>query len=257
MYANSPTIESAQDGPHRRLSEVVERHRAHLWRQPIAEHSHQAWSALRDWLAPRRDLPLILDCGCGTGASSAGLAQRNPGSVVVGVDQSLQRLSRQGEVGGGLRQLAGNAALLRAPLQDLWRLLQADGIRPQRQLIWYPNPWPKPEHLQRRWHAHPVFPVLLALGGDIELRSNWRVYIDEFAQALAIFGWTSTVTQIDSHADPVTPFERKYRDSGHLLWRLAGAPLQRGFGAVGQSLPIASTSTAGDCVATAWASRDC
>ena len=225
MHANSPAIESLQRGPHRRLAEVVERHHRNAWRQPIAAHSQLAWAALREWLLARQDLPLILDSGCGTGASSMGLAARNPGSVVVGVDQSLQRLSRQGEVGDGLLQLADNSGLLRAPLQDLWRLMLADGIRPQRHLIWYPNPWPKPQHLQRRWHAHPVFPTVLALGGALEVRSNWRIYLDEFAQALALSGWTSAITPVDAEADPVTPFERKYRDSGHPLWRLAAAQL--------------------------------
>ena len=220
MYANSPTIESAQNGPHRRLSELLQRHRDNPWRQPVAEHSRAAWVELRAWLAPRSGLPLILDSGCGTGVSSIGLAARNPDSVVVGIDQSRQRLSRWGDVATGLLQVADNAALLRAPLQDLWRLLLADGIRPQQQLIWYPNPWPKPEHLSRRWHAHPVFPTLLALGGAIELRSNWRIYVDEFAQALALHGWHSAIVSIDPGDEPVTPFERKYRDSGHALWRL-------------------------------------
>ena len=225
MYANSPVIESAQIEAHQRLAEVVERHRVNAWRQPIAEHSRLAWAALRDWLTPRLKLPLILDSGCGTGASSIGLAACNPGSVIVGVDQSVQRLSRHGEVGEGLLQLADNAALLRAPLQDLWRLMLAEGIRPHRHLIWYPNPWPKPQHLQRRWHAHPVFPSLLALGGTLEERSNWRIYVDEFSLALAMNGWSSDIALVDADADPVTPFERKYRDSGHPLWRLAAAPL--------------------------------
>lgn len=221
MYANSPAVESAQDGPHRRLSEVVGRHRANAWRQPIANHSRVAWQALKAWMQPRSGMPLILDSGCGTGASSIALAAANPQSVVVGVDQSLERLSRQGELRGGLLPFAENAALLRAPLQDLWRLLLADGVSLQRHLIWYPNPWPKPEHLQRRWHAHAVFPTLLALGGDIELRSNWRIYVDEFAQALALHGWDSATTPIEVGDNPATPFERKYRDSGHPLWRLA------------------------------------
>lgn len=221
MYANSLAVESAQVGPHRRLGELVERHRAHTWRQPIASHSRVAWQSLKAWMQPRSGMPLILDSGCGTGASSIALAAANPRCVVVGVDQSLERLSRQGELRGDLLPLAENAALLRAPLQDLWRLLLADGVSLQRHLIWYPNPWPKPEHLQRRWHAHAVFPTLLALGGDIELRSNWRVYVDEFAQALATCGWQSAVTPIAADADPVTPFERKYRDSGHSLWCLS------------------------------------
>jgi tRNA G46 methylase TrmB len=76
-----------------------------------------------------------------------------------------------------------------------------------------------------------VFPTLLALGGQIELRSNWRVYVEEFALALARHGWLFDVAPVTGSGDPVTPFERKYRDSGHPLWRLeahegpAGAPV--------------------------------
>jgi tRNA G46 methylase TrmB len=184
---------------------------------------------LRSWLRERAALPLVLDSGCGTGASSVALAAAHPDCAVVGVDQSLARLSRRVGVAGDLAPIAGNAVLLRAPLQDLWRLLLADGRRLQRHLLWYPNPWPKPEHLGRRWHAHPVFPTLLALGGQIELRSNWRVYVDEFALALRAHGWPSAVARVPESGEPATPFERKYRDSGHALWCLsASAPTTAG-----------------------------
>jgi tRNA G46 methylase TrmB len=184
---------------------------------------------LQTWLRERAALPLVLDSGCGTGASTAALAAAYPGCAVVGVDQSLARLSRHVEIAGDLALIAGNAALLRAPLQDIWRLLLADGWRLARHLLWYPNPWPKPEHLGRRWHAHPVFPALLALGGEIELRSNWRVYVDEFALALSAHGWSSTIAAVGAFDDPVTPFERKYRDSGHALWCLtASGPTNAG-----------------------------
>jgi tRNA G46 methylase TrmB len=202
----------------------VDRHRLHSWRQPIAAHSHAAFGQLQPWLRERASMPLVLDSGCGTGASSAALAAAHPDWAVVGVDQSLARLSRHVGMAGDLALLAENAALLRAPLQDIWRLLLADGWRLERHLLWYPNPWPKPEHLGRRWHAHPVFPALLALGGNIELRSNWRIYIDEFAMALNAHGWQSTIAAVGAFDDPVTPFERKYRDSGHPLWCLATAP---------------------------------
>lgn len=223
MHANSPMIESTQESPHRRLLERVERHRLHHWRQPIAAHSLSAYAELRQWLGERGSLPLLLDSGCGSGASSAGLAATHPDCAVVGIDQSLARLSRHLGPTGDLAAIAENAALLRAPLQDIWRLLYADGVGVQQHLLWYPNPWPKPEHLGRRWHAHPVFPTMLALGGGIELRSNWRVYVDEFALALARYGWTSAIVAVDPAAAPVTPFERKYRDSGHPLWRLVAA----------------------------------
>ena len=52
-------------------------------------------------------------------------------------------------------------------------------------LFLYPNPWPKKKHLGRRWHGAPVFPALVKLGGELEMRSNWQTYLDEFALALA------------------------------------------------------------------------
>jgi tRNA (guanine-N7-)-methyltransferase len=220
MHANSPPIESTQTGPHPRLAEVLARHREKPNRRPYAEHSQAAAEQLLAWLQ-QSPAPLVLDSGCGTGASTAVLAQRYPDCRVAGVDQSLQRLSRFGPLLGQARALTANALLLRANLEDLWRLLHAAGWRLQRHLLWYPNPWPKPEHLMRRWHAHPVFPTLLDLGGELELRSNWRIYVDEFAQALAAYGIPSTLRQIAANAPADTPFERKYQDSGHPLWQLS------------------------------------
>ena len=220
MYANSPSIVSAQAQPHPRLSDIVERHRWTSYRRPIAAHSRAAWLQLQAWLAQRPQLPLILDSGCGTGVSTSGLAVRYPHASVVGVDQSADRLGRSGRAVDGLIAVADQAVLVRADLVDLWRLMWADGVRPRQHLLWYPNPWPKPVHLMRRWHAHPVMPTLLALGGELELRSNWRVYIDEFAQALAVYGLSSVIEEVTT-LPPVTPFERKYRDSGHPLWRLS------------------------------------
>lgn len=221
MYANSPAIVSAQTQPHPRLSDIVERHRQSAYQRPLAAHSSAAWQRLNAWLARRPEAALILDSGCGTGASTVGLAMRYPEAKVVGVDQSADRLGRSGPVVDGLIAVADHAVLVRADLADLWRLMLADGVRPRRHLLWYPNPWPKPVHLMRRWHAHPVMPTLLALGGELELRSNWRVYIDEFAQALSVFGLSSVIEEVVTTLPPVTPFERKYRDSGHPLWRLS------------------------------------
>jgi hypothetical protein len=34
----------------------------------------------------------------------------------------------------------------------------------------YPNPYPKPSDLDKRWHGDSAFPILLNLGGTIEVR---------------------------------------------------------------------------------------
>ena len=83
----------------------------------------------------------------------------------------------------------------------------------------YPNPWPKSAHLGRRWHGAPVFPAILKIAEKLEMRSNWRLYLEEFRMALALAGVDSEIEafQPDTY---LTPFERKYHQSQQKLWRL-------------------------------------
>src|SRR5690606_8451743 len=112
-----------------------------------------------------------------------------------------------------------NFAWVRADLVDYWRLLLQENIHPVRHYILYPNPWPKIGHLARRWHGHAVFPTIVALGGMLECRSNWQIYIAEFAAALTQASGIPTHCESFVAEQTITPFERKYRDSGHALWR--------------------------------------
>ncbi|MGK7295243.1 MAG: tRNA (guanine(46)-N(7))-methyltransferase TrmB, partial [Candidatus Wenzhouxiangella sp. M2_3B_020] len=180
-------------------------------RQPLHPASRPAFETLA---RTRSDRPLILDSGCGTGASTAVLADRFPDHLVVGIDRSAARLARAPS------SLPANAMLLRARVEDIWRLLYEHGIRPARHYLLYPNPWPKSAHVRRRWHGHSVFPVFLALSRRLEVRVNWRLYVDEFRVASGVCGIeTPPVVSFQSDA-PLTPFERKYRASAHELFRL-------------------------------------
>lgn len=220
MYANSTPVHSSQCGPHPRLLALLRRHRAQPWQQPISAHAELAFEATRHWLASRPVAPVLLDAGCGTGASSLWLAERRPEALIIGVDQSAERLGRgrQGDVRA--QSVHPRVLLLRAPLEDYWRLLAMSDIALDELLLWYPNPWPKPGHLQRRWHGHPVFPLLPTLARRLELRSNWLIYMQEFQIALADVGIQASIEGVATETAPVTPFERKYRDSGHALWVL-------------------------------------
>lgn len=213
MQCTSRQVSSAQSDIHARLAEQVERHRRHVWQRPVPEHGRRAFACAERWLAGRGG-PLQLDAGCGTGLSSLQLARQCPDAQVIGVDKSRARLGR-----GLDRPLPDNLLLLRADLVDLWRLAAAAGWRLARHCVFYPNPWPKPGHFGRRWHGHPVFPDLLVLGGELELRTNWEIYAREWSAALELHGWTPDVDTIGS-ADAVSPFERKYLASGHRCWRV-------------------------------------
>jgi tRNA (guanine-N7-)-methyltransferase len=214
MFANSRQIQSVQTAPHPRLLEIVRKHLATPYQRRPSDAGTRAFADIADQLAQK---PFLLDAGCGTGASTLALARQFPDRLVLGVDKSAARLSTgQRLIDGG--SAAANARLLHCELVDFWQLAVAAGLRCERQYLLYPNPWPKPEYLKRRWHAHPVFPKILALGGVIELRSNWRVYAEEFALALDIAG-VANICEAFAPDEPLTPFERKYQASGHELWR--------------------------------------
>ncbi|CAN0056479.1 unnamed protein product [Ascophyllum nodosum] len=166
----------------------------------------------------RRPFPVVLDSGCGTGRSAVNLARSHPHLPVLGVDRSAVRLARGMNIGGksvaarggspeegeegdavegskrktlssdgafGMKDPPSNLLLLRADAIDLWILASRDGAwEVVEHAILYPNPYPKRSQLRSRWHGHPVFPILLSLGGRITLRSNWKMYLEEVCQAV-------------------------------------------------------------------------
>ncbi|SDH08364.1 tRNA (guanine(46)-N(7))-methyltransferase TrmB [Propionivibrio dicarboxylicus] len=218
MQANSRLPSSAQTGIHEQLAGLLERHRHALFQKPFADYNRAAYAASMERRARQASqAPLILDACCGVGASSIALARAFPEHYVIGVDQSASRLQRQIE--GKREGWPENLDLVRADLVDYWRLLHADGVRLDRHYLLYPNPWPKIGHLSRRWHGHPVFPEMLALGGVLECRSNWRIYVEEFCFAVGALTGALPACEAYVAEAPLTPFERKYRDSGHALWR--------------------------------------
>jgi len=208
-------VRSPQSAPHPRLAEVVRRHLDAPYLRVPGDAGRRAFDSVAARLV---GTPFVLDAGCGTGAGTIELARRHPAQIVLGVDKSAARLASGRRVAQA-SALPANAVLLRCELVDFWQLAAAANLRCERQFLFYPNPWPKPEHLKRRWHAHPALPSILALGGTIELRTNWRVYAEEFASALELAG--ARVESCEEFAAdlPLTPFERKYAASCHDLWR--------------------------------------
>lgn len=212
---HSRMVHSSQAGVHPRLHGLLARHTAEPWRAPLHRPTVAAFDALcaevGDFAAP-----MVLDSGCGTGESTRHFAREFPGCLVIGVDKSAARLARLGARCYPHRE--GNAVWLRAELPTFWRLALTAGWRLDRHYLLYPNPWPKPGQLQRRWHAHPVFPTLLALGGRIELRTNWVLYAREFAAAAARLKGSVIEPVSLAPTRSLSPFERKYHASGHPLY---------------------------------------
>ena len=215
-YANSRIPHSAQQAAHEKLPALLDKHLRLPFRKPFAACNVQAFEqAFEGWVPGQ---PLILDAGCGVGHSTIALARAYPDHWVIGVDQSADRLARRKPY--PLALMPRNLVFVRADLVDFWRLLARHDRWLDRHYVLYPNPWPKVGHLSRRWQAHPVFPWLVMAGGWLECRTNWSVYAEEFSCALQRVTGSDVVPTLFDCEQPLTPFERKYRDSGQPLYRI-------------------------------------
>ena len=213
---NSNPVSSPQTSIHSRLREVLDRHQNHPDQTPIAPFSSAIWPQIQAFATSHQ--ALVLDLGCGTGESTQNLALNHPGCGVLGIDRSSVRLSKAPQ------ELSCGFLHLRGDQYDVLRLMRQNSMRVQKVYLLYPNPSPKPEHLKRRWHAHPIWPTLLGVTDQIELRTNWSIYADEFAFALNASGWAASLDQIyvDAGNPALSLFEAKYARSSHALWRELG-----------------------------------
>ena len=270
--ANSVT--SNQETLHKDLEKVVLKYARTTFLRPIADHTREAFAEAEAFVrkfygtagkgdpgtesgvtdcaksgvtvgtAPKA---VIIDSGCGTGESTIHIARRFPNIPVIGIDKSYARLNKAGNPS----QTAGedvpaNAFWIRAELLDFWRLalerVQTGKWTIPYHAVYYPNPWPKQSEATRRFHMHPIFPTLLALGQTIELRTNWEIYAREFAEAARLVFEVSVGNETANQAcnenatplatqpqitcesfdpeSPETAFERKYKEARQKLWRV-------------------------------------
>ena len=199
------------------LRTTVEKHCRTLPRflqhKPIAQHTQHAFDQVSSYIS---NCPIILDSGCGTGRSSFCWVELYPRHVVIGIDRSMARLSRNSKFRNGneyksasafdhdndrsddsssiyngniptVQQAAPNVFLVRAELVDFWRLIltRFTSWNITHHFMLYPNPYPKKSRYKSRWYAHPSFPLLLQLdSNEFTIRSNWKGYLEEFRNSI-------------------------------------------------------------------------
>lgn len=214
---NSRHIESPQLSIHADLERLVRKHAATTYLRPVPDFSRRTADDIVQWMEQYPQHRIILDSCCGTGESTAHIAAQFPEALVIGLDKSVHRTNKHTTNG------ARNYCVWRADVEDIWRLLSEYFHESSRTLdqhyCLYPNPYPKPQHILRRWHGHPLFPTMMRLAPKTELRTNWQIYAEEFTQASLLLGYEAVCTEYLPHI-PITAFERKYAASGHTLYRV-------------------------------------
>jgi tRNA (guanine-N7-)-methyltransferase len=214
MYKPPRNIETNQLGINPNLDKVVRKYLKSESKKPFSPHTLAATTTIKEWLGDWQG-DLIFDSCCGVGESTALIAQAHPEAKVIGIDKSAARIDKHSSYAAN----STNYLIVRADLNDLWRLAVLEGWQLQKHFLLYPNPYPKSSQLQNRWYASSALPDILKLGGLLEVRSNWQLYIDEFALALQLAQIQAEVRQYNA-VEPMTPFERKYWGSGQSSWQL-------------------------------------
>lgn len=222
MKTQARSITTNQVGVHEDLIALLVKHQQHAFKRPIAEHTQNTFNECVDWLGSWAG-EVIIDACCGVGESTTNIAKRYPHAKIIGIDKSVARLDKHHSY--KVSSDVTNYILVQADLNDFWRLLTqyVDTHKPiwqiTKQYILYPNPYPKKSQLSKRWHASALFPYIMQLSANIELRSNWRLYLEEFLVAAQHYGHSGDIEIIDGL--PITPFERKYQDAGQTCFKLA------------------------------------
>ena len=212
MRHNTYEIISTQRKPYDKCELVATKHSNKAYKRPITKTQTQIFTKLNK-LVQKFARPVILDSGCGTGVSTIFLASKFKNHLVIGIDRSELRLSK-------IHEKPDNCLFIRANLEDIWRLIAKSDWAIDHHFIFYPNPYPKIKDYKKRWHGHPVFPTLISLSKKLTLRSDWKIYLEEFAIA------TKAITNIEGLVkpylteEPISRFEEKYKKAGHQTYQL-------------------------------------
>ena len=213
------SVTSNQTTLHENLETLVFKYLETDYLRPIASHTQTAFEKA-DFFVKQRNAPVVLDSGCGQGLSSLFLAKKYPECSVIAIDKSETRLSK-------IKNIPENVFFVRAELLDFWRLVSNVSWNVLFHALFYPNPWPKSSEAKRRFHLSPVFPSLLNICPHLELRTNWKIYAEEFFCACRIYLKAKGLSEKRNLSVsefcpeiPETAFEKKYKEANQTLYKV-------------------------------------
>ncbi|MBD64207.1 MAG: SAM-dependent methyltransferase [Halobacteriovoraceae bacterium] len=219
MKNKSKLVTSDQKHIHPDLEAIIARHKHFEFKKPLENSSIKAFDLFLNKLDQHLNKKTIFDLGCGTGESTFYLSQKYPDHLIVGVDKSESRLSRHKAF---KKDPPRNLIFLQCELIDFWLLAHRHRTQFEltKQYLLYPNPWPKQKLVKKRFHAHPLFETILSLAAEFELRTNWKIYAEEFVFALKLYGWEGSEVENYHPQEFITNFEKKYFLSEHQLYKV-------------------------------------
>ncbi len=182
-----------------------------------------------------RSAPVVLEIGCGTGTSTAAMAEEEPHVDVVAVEVYRKGLAQL--LGAVDREQITNIRLIRGDgldvLEHMFGPESLTGVR-----VFFPDPWPKSRHHKRRL-LQPGTVALIAdrlqRGGILHVATDHQGYAEQIAEVgdaeprlRRVPPGASTPISVRR---PTTKYESKAQDAGsavaELLWEKAPPDARR------------------------------
>jgi tRNA (guanine-N7-)-methyltransferase len=159
--------------------------------------------------------PLVLDLGCGNGVFLAGLAEREAGWNVLGVEKKDYRVRQARRRIGGL----DNARVRHGEVLDLLRELPGRSVA--KVYLLFSDPWPKRRHAVRRLVQEEFADLLaekLQTDGTFFFASDSVEYNGWAKGIFAELRWRISAWRVPE-GWPQTEFEQRFALAGLNIWR--------------------------------------
>jgi len=167
-----------------------------------------------------RSAPLHVDLGCGDGSFLCAMAQQFPKRNFLGIERLTKRVEKVRHKADKIE----NVRVLRADTLFAVRYLLPESSVETFYLL-FPDPWPKRRHQFRRIFTLAfldAIAVALERHGVLRVMTDQPDYFHQIERLSRAHVQFQTMTQSpEDFVFPVTKFERKFRDRGVPIYRLA------------------------------------
>ena len=158
--------------------------------------------------------PLEIEIGCGKGRFLAARAAKNPQTQYIGIERMLSRVRKidKKAVRSGLENLR---VLRLEAFYAFYYLLPRHRVRTV--YVFFPDPWPKRHHHNRRLFSPLFLDALwarLEIGGSVQVATDHLDYFEEIRKRLASDPRFEEVPAMARGEDEQTDFERLFRGQG-------------------------------------------
>ncbi|MDD3545188.1 MAG: tRNA (guanosine(46)-N7)-methyltransferase TrmB [Kiritimatiellae bacterium] len=165
--------------------------------------------------------PLEIEIGCGNGRFLVARAKKQPDTVFLGIERMLSRVRKLDKT--ACRLGLDNIRILRLDaFYTFYYLLPRHRARAV--YVFFPDPWPKRHHHNRRLFSPLFLDALwarLEIGGTVQIATDHREYFDATRKSFTTDTRFREIQAMERDESEQTVFEMLFRRQALPIWQCA------------------------------------